>query len=156
MGQIADPRHALLDHRAAVFDLLLVSVSPHFAPGETIYVDGDTDNSAAGETCTIQYRVIDPSTTATSGTLEILRTRNNRVLHRVDLTAAQYRDGRHTFEWDGRQWAGPSDTGNRKGDPLPAGDYTLEVSAVGSTRVGVDGPETPFRLAATARIRLIE
>ncbi len=68
------------------------------------------------------------------------------------------RPGEHpgTFEWDGRQWAGPSDTGNRKGDPLPAGDYTLEVSAVGSTRVGVDGPETPFRLAATARIRLIE
>ncbi len=91
-----------------VFDLLLVSVSPHFAPGETIYVDGDTDNSAAGETCTIQYRVIDPSTTATSGTLEILRTRNNRVLHRVDLTAAQYRDGRHTFEWDGRCNRGPA------------------------------------------------
>jgi hypothetical protein len=37
-----------------------------------------------------------------------------------------------TFHWDGRSWAGPSDTGNPKGPPFPPGRYTLDVSAVGT------------------------
>lgn len=43
-------------------------------------------------------------------------------------------DGVHRawFAWDGRSWTGPSDFGNPKGDPLPAGDYTLTVSALAS------------------------
>ena len=39
-----------------------------------------------------------------------------------------------SFEWTGRNWSGPSDTGNPLGDPFPAGIYTLEASAIG--RVG--------------------
>jgi hypothetical protein len=35
-----------------------------------------------------------------------------------------------TFDWTGRNWSGPSDTGFPLGDPFPAGIYTLEVSAV--------------------------
>ena len=37
-----------------------------------------------------------------------------------------------SFAWEGRNWGGPSDTGNPQGDPFPAGSYTLEVSAVGT------------------------
>jgi hypothetical protein len=40
-----------------------------------------------------------------------------------------------TFLWDGMNWYGPSDTGNPKGPPFPAGSYVLEVSAQG-TRAG--------------------
>lgn len=33
-----------------------------------------------------------------------------------------------TFDWPGRQWDGPSDTGNPLGDPFPAGDYAVHAS----------------------------
>jgi hypothetical protein len=39
---------------------------------------------------------------------------------------------RHTMVWDGRNWNGPSDTGNPEGPPFPAGDYTLTVDAKGT------------------------
>ena len=38
------------------------------------------------------------------------------------------------FEWTGRNWTGPSDTGNPVGEPFPAGIYTLTVSAAGRYR----------------------
>jgi hypothetical protein len=41
-----------------------------------------------------------------------------------------------TFRWDGMNWFGPSDFGNREGPPFPAGSYLLELSARG-TRAGV-------------------
>ncbi len=91
-----------------IFDLKLISVTPHFAPGEFIYINGDTSNQSAGETCSIQYQVIDPDATATKGTLEILRKNGGAVLHKVDLTKAQYSHGKHSFEWDGKCSAGPS------------------------------------------------
>ena len=36
------------------------------------------------------------------------------------------------FPWDGRNWYGPSDTGNPKGPAFPAGSYVLELSAQGT------------------------
>ncbi|NOZ00800.1 MAG: hypothetical protein GXP54_02795 [Deltaproteobacteria bacterium] len=55
------------------------------------------------------------------------------------------------FQWDGVNWAGPSDTGNPKGQPFPPGTYTLTVSAVGST----DNPEGPaFKVEGTLEIQL--
>jgi hypothetical protein len=36
-----------------------------------------------------------------------------------------------TFTWDGRNWSGPSDTGNPKGAAFPAGTYTFRVRASG-------------------------
>jgi hypothetical protein len=41
-----------------------------------------------------------------------------------------------TFAWDGRNWAGPSDTGNPEGAPFPAGSYSFEVTATGSSAAG--------------------
>jgi hypothetical protein len=35
------------------------------------------------------------------------------------------------FMWDGRNWMGPSDTGNPEGPPFPAGTYQLRISAKG-------------------------
>jgi hypothetical protein len=34
---------------------------------------------------------------------------------------------KHAFEWDGRNWSGPSDTGNPKGKAFPAGTYDVTV-----------------------------
>jgi hypothetical protein len=55
-----------------------------------------------------------------------------------------------TFQWTGRNWFGPSDTGMPEGDPFPAGSYTLEISAIG-LQGGVD-----FRVSGTTQIVLTE
>ena len=36
------------------------------------------------------------------------------------------------FTWDGKNWMGPSDTGNPEGASFPAGTYTFMISATGS------------------------
>lgn len=38
----------------------------------------------------------------------------------------------HTFDWDGRNWTGPSDTGNPKGKPFPPGTYELSIEMHGN------------------------
>ena len=43
--------------------------------------------------------------------------------------------GSHTTDqipWDGRNWYGPSDTGNREGAAFPPGTYTIALSATGT------------------------
>lgn len=55
-----------------------------------------------------------------------------------------------TFTWTGRNWTGPSDTGNPMGEPFPPGTYTLEVSAAGE----VD--DEAFRLVGTYELTLTE
>ncbi len=52
------------------------------------------------------------------------------------------------FSWSGRNWAGPSDTGNPMGAAFPAGSYALTVSARG-TRGGAS-----FAVTTTLTIRL--
>jgi hypothetical protein len=68
----------------------------------------------------------------------------------VTLLAGRYH---HTFTWDGRNWTGPSDTGNPQGAPFPQGTYALRVSAVGSQPA--DGSTTSFTVAGTLAIRLV-
>jgi hypothetical protein len=43
------------------------------------------------------------------------------------------RHGRYhqAYAWDGRNWNGPSDTGNSEGAPFPPGDYTLKIRIPG-------------------------
>lgn len=55
-----------------------------------------------------------------------------------------------SFEWDGRNWDGPSDTGNPKGPPFPPGVYTLDVSAVGKR--GIGGPGWTVRMTVPITI----
>jgi hypothetical protein len=38
---------------------------------------------------------------------------------------------KHAFEWDGRNWSGPSDTNNPKGKAFPAGTYDVTVTIRG-------------------------
>jgi len=46
----------------------------------------------------------------------------------VTLKAGTYES---SFLWDGRNWTGPSDFGNPKGEPFPPGEATLVLSARG-------------------------
>jgi len=59
-----------------------------------------------------------------------------------------------TFTWDGKNWSGPSDTGNPKGAAFPTGDYHLDVSAIGSVAAD-DGGTRMFTVASEFRITLV-
>lgn len=56
---------------------------------------------------------------------------------------------RGTFQWMGRNWGGPSDTGIPMGAPFPPGSYTLTVSAVG------DVAGAAYRVEGTFTVHLI-
>jgi hypothetical protein len=61
------------------------------------------------------------------------------------------------FMWDGHNWNGPSDTGNPKGALFPAGDYRLDVSAIGSIvedDAGVDAGSKSFKVDSGFRVTL--
>lgn len=64
----------------------------------------------------------------------------------VTLNAGSYPS---TFQWDGHNWYGPSDTGTPKGALFPTGDYVLEVSAIGKK----DG--VAFTVSSKFRIQLV-
>lgn len=59
------------------------------------------------------------------------------------------------FEWDGRNWFGPSDTNNPKGDYFPAGAYRLDITAQGS-QGPIDAGATAFSVNAAFGINLIK
>ena len=71
--------------------------------------------------------------------------------YRVDLEAGVY-EGR--FDWDGREWLGPSDTGNPKGAPFPPGTYNIRVTAAGDYREA-RGSEIHWEAAGTVPIHLV-
>ncbi len=56
------------------------------------------------------------------------------------------------FEWHGRNWEGPSDTGNPEGAPFPAGKYTLTVRAKGEAKIY--GVKQDFEVSATFTIEI--
>ena len=58
----------------------------------------------------------------------------------------------HTFEWDGRNWSGPSDTGNPKGKAFPAGTYELGVTLHG--KLVTDAGNTPYEITAKTKLVL--
>ena len=53
------------------------------------------------------------------------------------------------FHWTGMNFSGPSDTGQKPGPAFPAGDYTLEVSAIGSYA------GAPYEVSSTYLVRLL-
>ncbi len=57
-----------------------------------------------------------------------------------------------SFEWDGRNWTGPSDFCAPKGDPFPPGTYTLRVSVKGKIKEG--GSTRPYEIANSVKVRL--
>jgi hypothetical protein len=50
----------------------------------------------------------------------------------------------HAFEWDGRNWNGPSDTGQPRGKAFPAGTYDLIVTIRG--KLVSDKGKTPYEI----------
>jgi len=62
--------------------------------------------------------------------------------------------GKHvmTFNWDGRNWKGPSDFGAPKGKPFPPGTYEVKVTVVGE-RVIPEGRE-PYKVEGAATVVL--
>ena len=66
--------------------------------------------------------------------------------------------GTHTRQipWDGRNWSGPSDTGNREGAAFPPGTYTIALSASGSRAISHGGIDAggPFLVTASRSITI--
>jgi len=60
-----------------------------------------------------------------------------------------------SFEWDGVNWSGPSDTSNPKGAPFPIGSYRLEITAKGSWGL-LDGGPSAFTVYAGFAINLVD
>lgn len=59
-----------------------------------------------------------------------------------------------TFEWDGVNWGGPSDTSVPKGMPFPPGSYRLDITAKGSRTL--DAGTAPFTVNAAFGVNLID
>jgi hypothetical protein len=69
--------------------------------------------------------------------------------------------GTHTrqFPWDGRNWFGPSDTGNPKGAAFPPGTYMITLGAsgtYGTSDAGVDGGAAKFSVTASRSITITQ
>jgi hypothetical protein len=65
--------------------------------------------------------------------------------------------GTHTRQipWDGRNWNGPSDTGNREGAAFPPGTYTIALSAIGSRASDAGGDASgTFSVTASRSITI--
>lgn len=58
-----------------------------------------------------------------------------------------------SFEWDGKNWAGPSDTSNPKGPPFPPGIYQLTVRLTGE--VLTSEGRRRYEISRSASIRLV-
>jgi len=59
---------------------------------------------------------------------------------------------KHSFEWDGRNWRGPSDFNNPKGKPFPAGTYEVTVTASGF--LVTDKEKAPYKLTGATKLVL--
>lgn len=90
--------------------------------GKDVEVAGDTFETAGGTDVEMSY---DMPRTATSGTLTIKDESGNTVFTQTaELTA-----GRHNFTWNGL---------NQSGNPVPAGKYTVDVSALDSENISLN------------------
>lgn len=58
----------------------------------------------------------------------------------------------HAFEWDGRNWRGPSDTGQPKGKPFPVGTYEVTVTIRGN--VIIDQKKMPYEITRKTKLTL--
>ena len=52
--------------------------------------------------------------------------------------------------WDGRNWNGPSDTGNREGAAFPPGTYTITLTASGTRQISDGGVGAGSTFSVTA------
>ncbi len=115
------------------YDLTNVKSPDHIAPGK--------------ETIKIEYDIFNKVGAITSGKLEILRKKDNKVLKTFPLTPAQYTDGHHDdFDWDGSV---------DKTAEFPDGFVTLEHSAY-TAKVTVSGSKGDKTGATDIQVELKE
>jgi len=71
------------------------------------------------------------------------------------VTSAAVGNYYHQIAWDGRNWYGPSDTGNPEGAPFPVGTYTVTLTATGAVE-GVPDQTSggAFTMTATRTITI--
>jgi len=60
----------------------------------------------------------------------------------------------HSFTWDGRNWGGPSDTGQPKGPAFPPGTYTLTVTLHGKVMTDAAGSKLPYEISRSVKLVL--
>jgi len=70
----------------------------------------------------------------------------------VDLKMGVYEN---TFEWDGREWMGPSDTNRPKGDPFPPGTYQIRINASGTYREAGGEEVQQWDVTGTVEVHLV-
>lgn len=129
-GDVGDPE-AHCPSKEPVYDLINVKSPDHIAPGK--------------ETIKIEYDIVNKDDAITSGKLEILRKKDEKVLREFDLTPDQYADGHHDdFEWDGSVDAG---------DEFPDGFVTIEHSDY-AARVTVSGGQGDKAGATDIKVEL--
>jgi hypothetical protein len=71
---------------------------------------------------------------------------------RVVATTIKKGEHKHFFEWDGRNWRGPSDTNTPKGKAFPAGTYEVEVVVHGNVKT--EKGAVPYRISGKAKLVL--
>jgi hypothetical protein len=59
---------------------------------------------------------------------------------------------KHAFEWDGRNWTGPSHSNNPKGNAFPAGTYDVTVTIHGELETAKG--RVPYELTAKTKLVL--
>ncbi|MCB9532448.1 MAG: hypothetical protein H6700_11840 [Myxococcales bacterium] len=60
-----------------------------------------------------------------------------------------------TFSWNGRNWGGPSDTGQPEGPAFPLGDFQVTLRAAGIF-IDADGSERTWDTSVSTWIRIVE
>jgi hypothetical protein len=58
----------------------------------------------------------------------------------------------HSFEWDGRNGTGPSDFGNPRGKPFPAGTYDVIITLHG--KVVTEKGTVPYQITGKTKLVL--
>lgn len=62
----------------------------------------------------------------------------------------------HSFSWDGRAFAGESDTGQEPGEAFPAGSYTLQLDSVFETTLEGDSEPSRITFSAALLVHLVD
>ena len=78
------------------------------------------------------------------------------TIKQLDVPAGAYAGA---FAWDGTNWGGPSDTGEKKGPAFPAGVYTLSLHGKGAHAKPVapaTNLETDYEIDVTIPITLVD
>lgn len=138
------------------YDLVVDQDVPDFVPGKPYWYGSNAANLVLDEQvsgggqgyCLCDQGLPLPQCPTEDGGLGMVPNSPTGPCPAVTIPAGTYH---RSFHWDGRNWTGPSDTGNPEGAPFPAGDYTFEVS----TAAGSVGDAGMLSALGRFRVRLV-